>query len=137
MAFKNPDKIQKLHRMLTEAERPVIVTHTRPDGDAIGSTMGMYHTLKLYGKNPKVALANPIPGNIDFLMPQELAEDIFIHEENKEGTEEAVSNSDLIICLDFKYALKVVYRLNDFNKSTTNAIIIVIAYNSCFVVNAF
>ena len=101
MAFKNPDKIQKLHRMLTEAERPVIVTHTRPDGDAIGSTMGMYHTLKLYGKNPKVALANPIPGNIDFLMPQELAEDIFIHEENKEGTEEAVSNSDLIICLDF------------------------------------
>lgn len=101
MTVINIDKIQKLHNMLTEAERPVIVTHTRPDGDAIGSTMGMFHTLKLYGKNPKVALANPIPANIDFLMPEDLAKDIFVHESDKVGTEETIANSDLIICLDF------------------------------------
>lgn len=101
MTFINPDKIQKLHKLLTEAERPVIVTHTRPDGDAIGSTMGMYHTLKLYGKNPKVALANPIPANIDFLIPEELSKDIFVHENDKDGTEKTIAESDLIICLDF------------------------------------
>lgn len=101
MTVINPDKIQKLHKLLTEAERPVIVTHTRPDGDAIGSTMGMYHTLKLYGKNPKVALANPIPANIDFLMPEGLSQDIFVHETDKVGAETVIAESDLIICLDF------------------------------------
>lgn len=101
MTVINPDKIQKLHKLLTEAERPVIVTHTRPDGDAIGSTMGMYHTLKLYGKSPKVALANPIPANIDFLIPEGLSQDIFVHETDKAGTETVIAESDLIICLDF------------------------------------
>ena len=95
------DKILLLHDMLTSAEHPVIVTHMRPDGDAIGSSMGMYHTLKKYGKNPVVALVNPAPSNLDFLLPDEVAKDILIHETDAEATEIAINSSDLIICLDF------------------------------------
>lgn len=95
------ENIQKLHGMLTSAQSPVIVTHMRPDGDAIGSSLGIYHTLRLYGKKAKLALVNAAPANLDFLLSPEVMEDIFIHETDKESTEGIVNGSDLIICLDF------------------------------------
>lgn len=95
------ENIQKLHGMLTSAQSPVIVTHMRPDGDAIGSSLGIYHTLRLYGKKAKLALVNAAPANLDFLFSPEVMEDIFIHESDKEATEEIINGSDLIICLDF------------------------------------
>ena len=101
MNIINTENALKLHDMLTAAERPVIVTHMKPDGDAIGSSMGMYHTLRLYGKKAKVALVNPAPANLDFLLPSEVMEDVLIHEKDKGATEKAIYGSDLIICLDF------------------------------------
>lgn len=95
------EDIDKLHLMLSAAEHPAIVTHTRPDGDAIGSSMGMYHFLKLYKKQAKVVLANPAPSNLDFLIPESLSKDIYVHETDIAGTEKTIEESDLIICLDF------------------------------------
>lgn len=85
--------------MLSAAEKIVIVTHMKPDGDAIGSSMGLYHTLRLYGKQAKVAVANPVPSSISFLTDGN--EDILVHETMKEETEKAVMDSDLLVCLDF------------------------------------
>lgn len=93
------EKICRLDKMLTAAERIVIVTHMKPDGDAIGSSIAMYHMLKLYGKSAKVAVANPVPSNLTFLLDG--VEGIFIHEDMKEETESVILGSDLIICLDF------------------------------------
>lgn len=101
MTDLNSDKILKLHHMLISARHPVIVTHMRPDGDAIGSSMGLYHTLKSYGKRAKVALVNPAPSNLDFLLSDCDHEDILIHETDRKKTEDAICGSDLIVCLDF------------------------------------
>ena len=101
MEFTNPESIKSLHEKLTAAERITIVTHMRPDGDAIGSSMGMYHTLSLYGKKAKVSLTDPIPSNISFLTEGEVSKDILIHSGQKHLTEMAILESDLIICLDF------------------------------------
>jgi len=101
MIGSDSDNILQLHTLLSAAKHPVIVTHMRPDGDAIGSTMGMYHYLRKCGKKAKVALANPAPANLDFLVPEHLSDDILIHEADRHGTEQAIAESDLIICLDF------------------------------------
>lgn len=93
------EKICRFNSMLESAERIVIATHMKPDGDAVGSSMGMYHTLKLYGKSAKIALTNPAPASICFLT--EGNQDILIHEHMKEETEKAILESDLIICMDF------------------------------------
>lgn len=96
------ESISSLHARLSAASNPVIVTHMKPDGDAIGSSMGMYHTLQeIYSKAAKVAIANPAPGYLDFLLPESLSRDIFIYEQRPEETRKAISDSDLIICLDF------------------------------------
>ncbi len=95
----NSEKIYRFNTMLESAERIVIATHMKPDGDAVGSSMGMYHTLKLYGKSARIALTNPAPASISFLT--EGNQDILIYEYEKEETEKAILDADLIICLDF------------------------------------
>ncbi len=96
------ESINALHTRLSAASRPVIVTHMKPDGDAIGSSMGMYHTLKqIYSLAPKVTIANPAPGYLDFLLPESLSDDVLIYEQRPEETRKAIHDSDLIICLDF------------------------------------
>ena len=95
----NPENIYRLHKMLSSAESIVIVTHMKPDGDAMGSSTGLYHALKLYGKTAKIAIANPVPGSISFLTEDN--SDIYIHEERNQETERIIMNADLIICLDF------------------------------------
>lgn len=96
------ESISALHARLSAASRPVIVTHMKPDGDAIGSSMGMYHTLKkAYSSEVKIAIADPAPGYLDFLLPESLSEDIFIYGQRPEQTRKAILESDLIICLDF------------------------------------
>jgi phosphoesterase RecJ-like protein len=95
----NSEKIYRLNSMLESAERIVIATHMKPDGDAVGSSMGMYHTLKVYGKSAKIAFTNPAPASISFLT--EGNQDILIYEDMKDETEKAILEADLIICLDF------------------------------------
>ena len=94
-------KIQILHTMLSSSSRPVIITHMKPDGDAMGSSLGMYHMLKHYGKAAKIAVSDPAPSNLDFLIPEDIAEDICICRCNKDATLDAIRESDLLICLDF------------------------------------
>ena len=46
------DIIEKIN----QAETIVILTHENPDGDAMGSSLAMYHALKAYGKNPDIII---------------------------------------------------------------------------------
>ena len=94
--------INQLHSRLSSSQSPVIVTHMKPDGDAMGSSMGMYHMLRqVYGKDVRIALADSAPANLDFLTPGDISKDIFIYSRRAEQTEETILSSDLIICLDF------------------------------------
>lgn len=44
----------------------VVLTHTNPDGDAIGSSLGMYHILKKLNKNVDVII-NDVPKKFSYL----------------------------------------------------------------------
>ena len=41
---------------INKANSIVILTHENPDGDAIGSSLAMFHALKSYGKNVEVII---------------------------------------------------------------------------------
>ena len=97
----NSGNISTLESMIDKAANICIVTHMRPDGDAMGSTTAMYRYLSGLGKQPKIALNDTYPANLSFLVSKEMADDIFIYEQNPEGTCNTIKGSDLIICLDF------------------------------------
>jgi phosphoesterase RecJ-like protein len=55
------DAISRVLRVLREHESFLVTSHARPDGDAIGSALGMLHLLEGMGKRVTVAFADPIP----------------------------------------------------------------------------
>jgi len=45
----------------------LIVSHQRPDGDSIGSQLGLYHALKSIGRQVKILNEDPVPEMFRFL----------------------------------------------------------------------
>lgn len=93
--------ISRLEHMLSEARSPVIVTHMRPDGDAMGSSIALYRYLAESGKRSCIVLNDRYPAYLSFLTEGIVTEDILIHSESPDSANKAITEADLIICLDF------------------------------------
>jgi phosphoesterase RecJ-like protein len=65
--MKNKLSISALLELIRERNSFVISSHTRPDGDAIGSALGLLHLLEAMGKQATVVFVDPIPPNFQFL----------------------------------------------------------------------
>ena len=39
------ERIRRFETMIAQANRIITLTHVRPDGDALGSSLGMFHFL--------------------------------------------------------------------------------------------
>ena len=64
------DKIEKLKEALSKPKKIVITTHRGPDGDAMGSSLGLYHFLSKINHDVNVITPNDyasflhwLPGN--------------------------------------------------------------------------
>lgn len=53
--------------MLEHSEKIVITCHLSPDGDAIGSSLGLCHVLTRIGKSIHVVTPDMLPRNLMFL----------------------------------------------------------------------
>ena len=51
-------------------DRFLVTTHVRPDGDALGSEVGMAGLLRQKGKDVRVVNSSPTPPRYDFLDPE-------------------------------------------------------------------
>ena len=93
---------QSLNALIDNAENIVIFSHRSPDGDAIGSSLGMAAYLKQRGKeNVAVVVPDMFP---NFLQWMPGADFILRYDKKKEEVEKTVSEADLMFCLDFNDA---------------------------------
>ena len=98
-------KIYKLKEIIDESAQIVIVSHEMPDGDAIGSALGLYHYLMPFSKQSiQVIVPNAFP---EFLKWLPDAKDIFVFDTNHEMASQMVDEADLILCLDFNAVKRV------------------------------
>ena len=58
--------------MVEDAERILVVTHVSPDGDAIGSLLGMGNALQALGKTVDLAVDDGVPEFVNFLPGAEM-----------------------------------------------------------------
>ena len=65
--MKNRASIAALLKLIHERKSFVISSHLRPDGDAIGSALGLMHLLEAMGKTATVCFVDPVPVNFQFL----------------------------------------------------------------------
>lgn len=90
--------IEEIKKEIEQANYIVITTHKSPDGDAIGSSLGLYHFLKNKGKKVVVIVPDAFP---DFLKWMSLSEEIVYFDKDREIALNHIDNSDLIFSLDY------------------------------------
>ena len=92
------ENVQELKAFLSIPRDIVITTHRNPDGDAIGSSLALYHYLNKYGHTVRVVTPSEYP---DFLSWMPDAEKIVVYDIESERTAELIERADVIFCLDF------------------------------------
>ena len=95
---------QLLIKAIDESKNVVVVAHTAPDGDAVGSSLALSGVLKKLGKSVEVVMPDALPKSIMFLCG---ANDIKIYKENQDECNRIIDNADTIFCLDFNEAKRV------------------------------
>lgn len=93
-----PSEILDINQLLKPENKIVIITHYNPDGDAIGSSLGLKHFLKQKGLQAEVIVPNDFPKFLKW-MPE--AKKIIIADYKRKQAGEAIYNADVIFILDF------------------------------------
>jgi len=76
-------------------ERPLLMTHIRPDADGLGAQLGLYDAICRIGKQPRVAIASKLPPRYEFLDPgRKLIEDF------RPATIPLFADRDCVVILD-------------------------------------
>ncbi|MBE8713633.1 DHH family phosphoesterase [Sphingobacterium hungaricum] len=84
--------------LLDEPKKIVITTHHKPDGDALGSSLGLYHWLKANKHQVNIILSSDFPTFLDWLPGRE---DVIIYPDQQEEAQELIDEADILFCLDY------------------------------------
>lgn len=84
--------------LLDAPKKIFITTHHKPDGDALGSSLGLYHYLIQKGHSVTVVSPSEIP---DFLQWMPGIETVLNFETEAKAALKVLADCDLIFCLDF------------------------------------
>jgi phosphoesterase RecJ-like protein len=92
------DLIFKVEKAIGNVDKIAIVAHIGPDGDAIGSSLALWHYLMTIDKEPTVIMPNAFP---NFLAWMPGSEKILVYDNDKEQADSILASSELIFTLDF------------------------------------
>ncbi|MFY0713962.1 bifunctional oligoribonuclease/PAP phosphatase NrnA [Seonamhaeicola sp. NFXS20] len=90
--------IISIKQLLSTTKKIVIVPHKNPDGDAIGSTLGLYHYLLKNNHKAQVITPNNYPNFLKWIPGEDT---ILKHDSQTKLCEELIHNADIIFTLDF------------------------------------
>jgi bifunctional oligoribonuclease and PAP phosphatase NrnA len=90
--------IEKIKLLLATPKHIVIVPHKNPDGDAMGSTLGLYHYLKKYKHHVTVITPNDYPNFLKWIPGDK---NVLIHDYQTDTCNNLIKKADIIFTLDF------------------------------------
>lgn len=103
--FFNDTQLAEIRNHIIQARQISIVVHRSPDGDALGSSLGLKHALMaLFGKHATVIVPDAFPESLSYLPDSEL---ILIFEKQNNLVNEVLLSTDLLFCLDFNHPGRV------------------------------
>ncbi|NNL82026.1 MAG: bifunctional oligoribonuclease/PAP phosphatase NrnA [Winogradskyella sp.] len=94
----NSKDILELKSLLNTPKEIVIVPHKNPDGDAMGSTLGLYHFLKGLGHKATVIAPNDYPEFLKWLPSDDT---VIKYESQTKEADDLIDKAELIFTLDF------------------------------------
>src|ERR1700733_5673010 len=87
-----------LIKLLAQPQKIVITTHHKPDGDAIGSSLGLYNYLIQQGHHVKVITPTDYPYYFNWMPGND---EVIIYTEHLDESAELIDEAEVIFCLDF------------------------------------
>lgn len=90
--------IQKIKLLLATPKHIVIIPHKNPDGDAMGSTLGLYHFLKKFNHYTTVIAPNDYPNFLKWIPGNNT---VLIHDYQTDTCNNLIKKADIIFTLDF------------------------------------
>ena len=100
--------IEDLQEWLAKKPRRIaITTHQKPDGDAMGSSLGLYHFLVDKGHKVQVVVPTDYPQNLKWIPGSAT---VIIGPDDPDAANWAFLGADLIFCSDFNS----LHRINEF-----------------------
>ncbi|MCP4978136.1 MAG: bifunctional oligoribonuclease/PAP phosphatase NrnA [Maribacter sp.] len=96
----NLEDIKEVKKLLLKPQSIVIVPHKNPDGDAIGSTLALWHYLKNNGQEATIIAPNDYPR---FLKWMPGGEQILNFEKENSQAKEKIVKATIIFTLDFNH----------------------------------
>ncbi|MBT8287016.1 MAG: bifunctional oligoribonuclease/PAP phosphatase NrnA [Flavobacteriaceae bacterium] len=94
----NQTHISELKEQLSRPNKIVIVPHKNPDGDAIGSSLGLWSYLSDMGHDVHVIAPNDYPKFLKWIPGNE---NVIIYEHKRSEADALIEAADLIFTLDF------------------------------------
>ncbi len=93
-----------LKNLLAQPQKIVITTHHKPDGDAMGSSLGLYNYLIQQGHHTTVITPTDYP---DFLSWMPGNEEVIVYTEHIKEANELIADATVIFCLDFNHLSRI------------------------------
>lgn len=91
--------ISEIKELLLKGNKNIVITsHLNPDGDAVGSSLGLMFFLQKYNNNVSVILPDKIP---DFLEWMPESKNILVYKNFTPECKKKIEHSDIIFCLDY------------------------------------
>lgn len=97
-------ELLEIKNLLIPENKIVILTHYNPDGDAIGSSLGLKHFLEAKGLQVEVIVPNDFPKFLKW-MPD--AKKNIIGEYKRKVAADLIYVADVIFCLDFNHPSRI------------------------------
>jgi phosphoesterase RecJ-like protein len=106
--------IASLAALLEQPKKIVITTHHKPDGDALGSSLGLYNYLIQRGHHAKVITPTDYPQYFDWMPGNG---EVIIYTDHVEQSNELIAEAEMIFCLDFN----ALGRINEMGEQVQNS----------------
>ncbi|NNT72679.1 bifunctional oligoribonuclease/PAP phosphatase NrnA [Flavobacterium sp. IMCC34852] len=92
------EDIFALQQLLATPKKIAIIPHRSPDGDAMGSTLALYHFLLKLNHKPTVIAPNDFPNFLAWLPGSET---VLIYENDKANCAQIIKEAEIVFTLDF------------------------------------
>lgn len=95
--------LKQLAKLIETTQNMVITCHVKPDGDAVGSTLALWHVLQQLGKTAYVLAPDAPPRTLRFLPG---AKDMAFFSADEDFGRRLLNEAELIFCLDYNAAYR-------------------------------
>ena len=112
---------EDLKNLISTPKKVVITTHRGPDGDAMGSSLGLYHLLIQLGHQVTVITPNDYA---KFLHWMPANNNVLVYEGNEAKADVITAAADLIFLLDFSHISRIATYADSITMSSATKIMI-------------